>query len=94
MNPRALDTGDSRPFDHYCAGEAEIAGSIGAAHPGAAALLLQLYGLALFGLATTGWMVKDAITGGIFGRSYVVGNAGQAIVGALARRNRTGALGE
>lgn len=51
---------------------------------GAATILLQLYGAALFGLAMTGWMVKDAVVGGIFGRSYVVGNAAHAFVGAFA----------
>lgn len=63
---------------------AEIAGALGMADPGMAAILLQLYGAALFGLAMTGWMVKDAVVGGIFGRSYVVGNAAHAFVGAFA----------
>jgi len=63
---------------------AEVAHSIGVAEPGAAVLLLELYGAALFGLAMTGWMVRDAIIGGIFGRSYVVGNAAHAFVGAFA----------
>ena len=62
---------------------AEIAASLGAPVSPAIVILLQLYGAALFGLAMTGWMVKDAIVGGIFGRSYVVGNAGHAFVGAL-----------
>jgi hypothetical protein len=61
----------------------EIAAALGAADPGGLALLLQLYGAALFGLAMTGWMVKDAVVGGIFGRSYVVGNTAHAFVGAL-----------
>ena len=63
---------------------AEIAGSIGVTGLGAGTILLQLYGAALFGLAMTGWMVKDAMVGGVFGRSYVVGNASHAFVGALA----------
>ena len=63
---------------------AEIGRSLGIAQPGLATILLQLYGAALFGLAMTGWMVKDAIVGGVFGRSYVVGNAAHASVGALA----------
>jgi hypothetical protein len=63
---------------------AEVARSIGITEPGASIILLQLYGAALFGLAMTGWMVKDAIVGGVFGRSYVVGNAGHSFVGALA----------
>jgi hypothetical protein len=62
---------------------AETAGSLGAADPAGVALLLQLYGAALFGLAMTGWMVKDAVVGGIFGRSYIVGNTAHAFVGAL-----------
>lgn len=62
----------------------EIAVSLGLADPSGVAVPLQLYGAALFGLAMTGWMVKDAIVGGIFGRSYVVGNAGHAFVGAFA----------
>lgn len=61
----------------------ELATALGAQEPVGMALLLQLYGSALFGLAMTGWMVKDAVVGGIFGRSYVVGNAGHALVGAL-----------
>jgi len=63
---------------------AEIASALGLPHNPPVPILLQLYGAALFGLAMTGWMVKDAIVGGIFGRSYVVGNAGHAFVGALA----------
>ena len=63
---------------------AEIARSLGVTGADGVALLLQLYGAALFGLAMTGWMVKDAIIGGIFGRSYVVGNAAHAFVGAFA----------
>lgn len=62
----------------------EIADALGIPDPAAVAVLLQLYGAALFGLAMTGWMVKDAIVGGVFGRSYVVGNTGHAFVGALA----------
>lgn len=64
----------------------EIASALGVSDTASAAsvaLLLQLYGAALFGLAMTGWMVKDAIVGGIFGRSYVVGNAAHSLVGAL-----------
>lgn len=61
----------------------ELAAALGAPDPTAMALLLQLYGAALFGLAMTGWMVKDAVVGGVFGRSYVVGNTGHALVGAL-----------
>lgn len=63
---------------------AEIASALGASDASSVALLLQLYGAALFGLAMTGWMVKDAVVGGIFGRSYVVGNAVHAFVGAMA----------
>jgi hypothetical protein len=63
---------------------AEIAASLGMADPGMGTILLELYGAALFGLAMTGWMVKDAVVGGIFGRSYVVGNAAHAFVGAFA----------
>lgn len=63
---------------------AEIGRSLGMSQPGVATIFLQLYGAALFGLAMTGWMVKDAIVGGVFGRSYVVGNAAHASVGALA----------
>ncbi len=62
----------------------EVARAVGVADPAAMAIPLQLYGAALFGLAMTGWMVKDAIVGGVFGRSYVVGNAGHAFVGAFA----------
>jgi hypothetical protein len=62
----------------------ELAGSIGAPHAPVITILLQLYGAALFGLAMTGWMVRGAIVGGVFGRSYVVGNAAHAFVGALA----------
>ncbi len=62
----------------------EVARALGLADPAAMAIPLQLYGAALFGLAMTGWMVKDAIVGGVFGRSYVVGNAAHAFVGALA----------
>jgi hypothetical protein len=62
----------------------EIASALGIGDPGSIAVVLQLYGAALFGLAMTGWMVKGAVIGGIFGRSYVVGNTGHALVGALA----------
>ena len=62
----------------------EIARALGVTGAEGVALLLQLYGAALFGLAMTGWMVKDAIIGGIFGRSYVVGNSAHAFVGAFA----------
>lgn len=61
----------------------ELARSIGAPHAPEITVLLQLYGAALFGLAMTGWMVRGAIVGGVFGRSYVVGNAAHAFVGAL-----------
>jgi hypothetical protein len=62
---------------------AEIASALGMPGHSLVDILLQLYGAALCGLAMTGWMVKDAIVGGIFGRSYVVGNAGHSFVGAL-----------
>ncbi|HEY8312346.1 MAG TPA: hypothetical protein VIG47_17390 [Gemmatimonadaceae bacterium] len=61
----------------------EVAGAVGVPEPAGVALLVQLYGAALFGLAMSGWMVRDAVVGGIFGRSYVVGNAAHAGVGAL-----------
>jgi len=61
----------------------ELAASIGAPHARVITILLQLYGAALFGLAMTGWMVRGAIVGGVFGRSYVVGNAAHAFVGAF-----------
>jgi len=61
----------------------EIAGALGIPEPAGMAILIQLYGAALFGLGTTGWTVKDSIIGGVFGRSYVVGNAAHAFVGAL-----------
>ena len=61
----------------------DVARWIGAPHSGVITVLLQLYGAALFGLAMTGWMVRGAIVGGVFGRSYVAGNAGHAFVGAL-----------
>ncbi len=61
----------------------ELANSIGAPHARVITILLQLYGAALFGLAMTGWMVRGAIVGGVFGRSYVVGNAAHALVGAF-----------
>jgi hypothetical protein len=61
----------------------ELARSIGAPHAPVITVLLQLYGAALFGLAMTGWMVRGAVVGGVFGRSYVVGNAAHAFVGAL-----------
>jgi hypothetical protein len=61
----------------------EIGGALGLPDPAGISVLFQLYGAALFGLAMTGWMVKDAIVGGVFGRSYVVGNASHALVGAL-----------
>ncbi|MES2356988.1 MAG: hypothetical protein V4529_01470 [Gemmatimonadota bacterium] len=61
----------------------ELAASIGTPHAREITILLQLYGAALFGLAMTGWMVRGAIVGGIFGRSYVVGNAAHAFVGAF-----------
>lgn len=63
---------------------AEVAGWVGAPAAAMTTLMLQLYGAALFGLAMTGWMVRGAIVGGVFGRSYVVGNACHAFVGALA----------
>jgi hypothetical protein len=62
---------------------AEIGGAIGLPDLGAVTILVQLYGAALFGLAMTGWMVRDAVVGGIFGRSYVVGNTSHALVGAM-----------
>jgi hypothetical protein len=61
----------------------DVARWIGAPHSVVITVLLQLYGAALFGLAMTGWMVRGAIVGGVFGRSYVAGNAGHAFVGAL-----------
>ena len=61
----------------------EIARALGLPEPEGMAILIQLYGAALFGLGMTGWMVKDSIIGGVFGRSYVVGNAGHSFVGAL-----------
>ncbi|MEO7103116.1 MAG: hypothetical protein ABI311_06895 [Gemmatimonadaceae bacterium] len=61
----------------------EIAGALGLREPAGMAILIQLYGAALFGLGMTGWMVKDSIIGGVFGRSYVVGNAAHSVVGAL-----------
>ncbi len=63
---------------------AEIGAALGAVETGKGTILLQLYGAALFGLAMTGWMVKDSVIGGIFGRSYVVGNTAHAVVGASA----------
>jgi hypothetical protein len=62
---------------------AEIASALGMPGHPLVDVLLQLYGAALFGLAMPGCMVKDAVVGGIFGRSYVVGNTGHAFVGAL-----------
>jgi hypothetical protein len=66
----------------------ELAGALGLVSSGSDAALtgivMQLYGAALFGLAMTGWMVKDAVIGGVFGRSYVAGNAAHAWVGSLA----------
>lgn len=61
----------------------DLARWVGAPHSVVITVLLQLYGAALFGLAMTGWMVRGTIVGGVFGRSYVVGNAGHAFVGAL-----------
>jgi len=61
----------------------EIASALAVAEPAGTAILVQLYGAALFGLAMTGWMVKDSVIGGVFGRSYVVGNAAHACTGAL-----------
>lgn len=61
----------------------EIAFALGLPEPAGMAILIQLYGAALFGLAMTGWMVKDSVVGGVFGRSYVVGNAAHACTGAL-----------
>ena len=62
----------------------EVATALGFRAAPSVALVLELYGAALFGLAMTGWMVRGAIIGGIFGRSYVVGNAAHAFVGAFA----------
>ena len=62
----------------------EVASGLGFLDLRPAALVMELYGAALFGLAMTGWMVKDSVVGGIFGRSYVVGNASHAVVGAFA----------
>ena len=62
----------------------EAARAIGLPEPDAVGILVQLYGAALFGLAMSGWMVRHSIIGGVFGRSYVVGNAAHAWVGALA----------
>ncbi len=63
---------------------AELATALGFVDPRSMSLALQLYGAALMGLAMTGWMVKDSIVGGIFGRSYVVGNATHGFIGAMA----------
>ena len=62
----------------------EAARAIGLPEPDAVGILMELYGAALFGLAMSGWMVRHSIVGGIFGRSYVVGNTAHAVVGALA----------
>jgi hypothetical protein len=62
---------------------AETADWVGISGQLSVPLILQLYGAALFGLAMTGWMVKDSIVGGVFGRSYVAGNAAHAFVGFL-----------
>lgn len=63
---------------------AEVASALGFTGVQALPLVLQLYGAALFGLAMTGWMIRGAIVGGIFGRSYVAGNAAHATIGAFA----------
>lgn len=63
---------------------AEVASAMRVMDAAAVTLILQVYGAALFGLAMTGWMVRHSIVGGIFGRSYVVGNAAHAFVGAFA----------
>ncbi len=62
----------------------EVATALGFVDARSAALVFERYGAALFGLAMTGWMVRGALIGGIFGRSYVVGSSAHATVGAFA----------
>lgn len=56
-----------------------------AAEPfGAAALLAQLYGAALFGLALTAWFARTMLLGGIYGKAVVAGGFGHSLVGVFA----------
>ncbi len=71
----------------------EVASVLGASDPRLPGLALQLYAAALLGLAMTGWAVKDAIIGGIFGRSYVLGNLAHAFAGACALTRPAAASG-
>lgn len=56
-----------------------------AAEPfGAASLLAQLYGAALFGLALTAWFARTMLLGGIYGKAVVAGGFGHSLVGVFA----------
>jgi hypothetical protein len=50
----------------------------------AAAALAQLYGAALFGLASTSWFARTMLLGGIYGKAVVAGGFAHALVGAFA----------
>jgi len=50
----------------------------------AASALAQLYGAALFGLATTAWFARTMLLGGIYGKAIVTGGFAHALVGAFA----------
>jgi hypothetical protein len=56
-----------------------------AIEPGRGAVVLaQLYGAALFGLATTTWFARTMLLGGIYGKSIVAGGFGHALIGVFA----------
>lgn len=51
---------------------------------GAASLFAQLYGAALFGLASTAWFARTMLLGGIYGKAVVAGGFGHSLVGVFA----------
>jgi hypothetical protein len=52
-------------------------------------VIAQLYGAALAGFATTTWIARTSLLGGIFGRAVVAGGATHGIIGVLTLARET-----